>query len=104
LTGNDSLDFTIFLYFQRAIDGPERAAYEKLIAPFMNDMPKSDADGFRRVCDERNYAYFGSNLFRRIESRWQTCQMVSLPGISYKEILTYIISKTSHYKGLINWR
>jgi hypothetical protein len=29
---------------------------------------------------------------------------VSLPGTSYPETLTYIISKTSHYKGLINWR
>jgi hypothetical protein len=75
-----------------------------LLAPYMNDMPKSEADGFRRVCDERKYAYIGSNLFRRFESSWISCQMVSLPGSSYPETLTYIISKTSHYKGLINWR
>jgi hypothetical protein len=70
----------------------------------MNEMPKSDADGYRRVCDERNYAYFGSNLFRKLEPSWLSCQMISLPGTSYPEALTYIISKTSHYKGLINWR
>ena len=75
-----------------------------LIAPFKNDMPKSIADGFRRVCDEGNYAFFGSKLFIKLESSWLSCHMVSLPGTSYPETLTYIISKTSHYKGLINWR
>jgi hypothetical protein len=29
---------------------------------------------------------------------------VSLPGTSYPETLTYIISKTSRYRRLINWR
>jgi hypothetical protein len=94
----------IFLYFQRAINGTERAAYEKLIAPFMNDMPKSDVDGFRRVCGERKYAFVGSNAFRTLKTISLSCQMVALPGTSYPETLTYIISKTSHYKGLINWR
>jgi len=91
-------------YFQRAINGPERAAYEKLMSPFMNDMPKSEADGFRRVCDKRKYAHIGADLFRTFASNSLSCQMVSLPGTSYPETLTYIISKTSHYKGLINWR
>jgi hypothetical protein len=76
----------------------------KLIAPFKNAMPKSDADGFRRVCDERKYAFVGSNMFRKLESSWLFCDMVLLPGTSYPETLTYIISKTNHYKGLINWR
>ena len=70
----------------------------------MDDMPKSDADGFRRVCDGRKYAFLGSNVFRKIESSSLSCHMISLPGSSYPETLTYIISKTSHYKGLINWR
>jgi len=67
-------------------------------------MPKTDADGFRRVCDKRKYAFVGSNLFIELESSSMSCQIVSLPGTSYPEELTYIISKTSHYKGLINWR
>jgi len=70
----------------------------------MNDLPKSDADGFRRVCDEGKYAHVGANLFRTLKSSSLYCQMVSLPGTSYPEALTYIIPKTSHYKGLINWR
>ena len=70
----------------------------------MNDMPKSDAGGFRRVCGERKYAHIGANLFMTLESSSLSCQVVSLPGASYPEALTYIISKTSHYKGLINWR
>ena len=67
-------------------------------------MPKTDADGFRRVCGERKYAYFGADLFITLESNTLSCQVVSLPGTSYPEALTYIISKTSHYKSLINWR
>jgi len=70
----------------------------------MSDMPKSDAEGFRRVCDERKYAHIGANLFRTLKLSSLSCQMVSLPGTSYPEALSYIISKTSHYKGLINWR
>jgi hypothetical protein len=76
----------------------------KLIAPFMNDMPKSDPFGFKRVCDGRKYAFVGSNVLRKLESNWLSCDMVPLPGTSYPETLTYIISNTSHYKGLINWR
>ena len=67
-------------------------------------MPKSDAEGFRRVCDERKYAFIGSEFLRNLESISLSCQMLSLPGTSYPERISYIISKTSHYKGLINWR
>jgi hypothetical protein len=91
-------------YLQRAIGGVERAAYEKLIAPFMTDMPTSDSDGFRRACDEHKYAYIGSDFFKNQISSSIPCHLVSLPGTSYPETLTYIISKTSHYRSLINWR
>ena len=94
----------IFFIFQHAINGTERAVYEKLIAPFLNDMPRSNVDGFRRVCDEQKYAYFTSDILRKLESSWLSCQVVSLPGTSYPETLTYLISNTSHYKELINWR
>ena len=67
-------------------------------------MPKTEADGFRRMCDERKYAHIGTNMFTNLESSSLSCRIVSLPGTSYPEILSYIISNTSHYKGLINWR
>jgi hypothetical protein len=67
-------------------------------------MPKSEADGFRRVCDERKYAYVGSNMLRKLYTKWLPCDVVPLPGTSYPDTVTYIISKTSPYKGLINWR
>jgi len=70
----------------------------------MNDMPKSNVVGLRRVCDEHKYAFFVSDILKKLESSWLSCQMLSLPGTSYPETLTYIISKTNHYKGLINWR
>jgi hypothetical protein len=76
----------------------------KLIAPFMNDMPKSGLEGLQRVCDEINYAFVGTEMYMRQISSPLSCQIVSLPGTSYPETVTYIMSKISHYKGLINWR
>jgi hypothetical protein len=89
---------------QRAVSGAERAAYEKLIAPFVNDMPKSEREGYRRVCGERKYAFVVTEFFRKLESIQLSCEILPLPGTSYPGKMSYIISKTSHYKGLINWR
>ena len=94
----------IFFIFQHAINGTERAVYVDLIVTFMSEMPRSKVDGFRRVCDESNYAYIGFNLFRKLELSSLSCQMMSLPVNSYTQTLTYIISNTSHYEGLINWK
>jgi hypothetical protein len=94
----------MFCYLQRATDGIERAAYEKLIGPFIKDLPRSSSEGFRRACDEHKYAYINTDIYRKLISSTLSCQLVSLPGTSYPETLTYIISKTSRYRRLINWR
>ena len=94
----------IFFIFKAPENGFERVCYEKIIAPFINHMPKSAAVGHRRVCDGRMCAYIGSNLFRKVESSWISCQILSLPGTTHTETLTYLFSKTSRYKCLINWR
>jgi hypothetical protein len=94
----------MFCYLQRATDGIERTAYEKLIAPFKYDLPISSSEGFRRACDEHKYAYIGDDILKKLTSRTLSCQLVSLPGTSYPLTLTYTISKTSHYRRLINWR
>jgi hypothetical protein len=70
----------------------------------MNEMPKSFMGGHRRVCDETKYAFVGTDFFRKLGSSSLSCDMVSLPGTSYPDQMSYIISKTSPYKGLINWR
>jgi hypothetical protein len=70
----------------------------------MNDLPISSSGGFRRACDEHKYAYIGTDFYRKQISSTLPCQLVSLPGTSYPETLTYIIPKTSHYRRLINWR
>ena len=93
----------IFL-FQRATEGTERAAYKKLIAPYKDDMPKSDLEGLKTACARHKYAYIGTNFLRLQLSSVLTCQLVPLPGTSYPETLTYIISLNNPYKGLINWR
>jgi hypothetical protein len=78
--------------------------YKKLIAPFKNDMPVSDLDGFKRVCADHKYAYIGSNFFSNYFSRNLSCQVMPLPETKYPESLAFITSKNNPFKGLINWR
>jgi len=91
-------------YFQLAPGGIESAVYKKLIAPFKNDLPASDSDGFRRVCADHKYAYFGPIFFIKEYSSSLPCQVVPLPETSYRETWSFIIAKNSSYNGLINWR
>jgi hypothetical protein len=92
------------LYFQLATGGIESVVYQKLIAPFKDDMPVSHLAGFKRVCADHNYAYFGSNLLHTKYLMSLPCQLVQLPKPAYRETGAFIISKNSPYKGLINWR
>jgi len=91
-------------YFQLAKGEIERAVYKKLIAPFKNDLPASDKDGFRRVCADHKYAFYGPNLEGTNFSLSFPCQFVPLPGTSLNVPLAFVISKNSSYKGIINWR
>jgi hypothetical protein len=90
--------------FQRATEGIESAVYKKLIAPFKDDLPVTPLDGLRRVCSKKKYAYIGTNPSKTEFEMTLPCQLVPLPGTSYREIWAFIISKNSPYKGLINWR
>jgi hypothetical protein len=91
-------------FFQLATGGIESAVYKKLIAPFENDQPSTFSDGFRRVCADKKYAYFGINYFHTNILLSLPCQLVSLPDTSYRDPCAFVISKNSSYKGLINWR
>jgi hypothetical protein len=75
-----------------------------MIAPFNNDLPVSNSAGFRRVCDDHNYAYFGSNQLKTQYLMALSCQLVALPEPSYRTIGAYIMSKNSSHRGLISWR
>jgi hypothetical protein len=92
-----------YISFQRATEGIERAVYEKLIAPFKEDMPISHLYGFRSVCADRNYAFLGPQSFK-IHSQKLSCKVVPLPETSYPITMALIISKNNHYRGIINWR
>jgi len=92
------------ILFQLAQGGIESAVYKKLIAPFKNDLPTSASDGFRRVCADHKYAFFGPDFLKNIYKLSLPCQLVPLPETSYKVPWAFIISKNSSYKGLINWR
>jgi hypothetical protein len=90
--------------FQKARGGIESAVYKKLIAPFKNDTSTSVLEGVRRVCSDKNFAFIAVDLLNTESARTPPCQLVPLPGTSYRETWAFIISKNSPYKGLINWR
>jgi hypothetical protein len=90
--------------FQQTHRGIEIAVYKKLIAPYESDMPATPLDGLRRVCADKKYVFFGINLLNTDFARTLPCQLVPLPGTSYKNTWAFIVSKSSPYKGLINWR
>jgi hypothetical protein len=91
-------------FFQLATGGIEKAVYTKLIAPFKENEPATHIDGYRRVCAEHNYAYFGPNILDTKLLLFIPCQIVPLPETTYREQWAFIISKNSSYKRLINWR
>ncbi|XP_033607560.1 probable glutamate receptor isoform X2 [Cryptotermes secundus] len=86
--------------FDGAVGGLESEVYKKLIGPFKSDLPSTNDEAFERVCTRNRYAYMCSHFFSQIVP----CQLVALPGTSYPETLTYIITKNNPYKSLINWR
>ena len=96
--------FTKMFFFQLAEGGIEREIYKKLIAPFKNDLPASQLEGFSRVCADHKYAFFGVNLMKMNYYSSITCRVIPIPGFSYSEPWAFIISNNSSYKGLINWR
>ena len=89
--------------FQLATGGTESAVYKKMIAPFKNELPASNSEGFRRACAEGKYAYFGPKILKE-NLLPLPCHLVPLPDTSYRDPWAFIISKNSSYKGLINWR
>ena len=101
---NDAFVHTNVFWFQLAKDGIEREVYKKLIAPFKKELPASHLVGFRRVCAEHKYAFFGVNLLNTNFSLSIPCKLIPLPGYSHRDTWGFIISKNSPYKGLINWR
>ena len=93
-----------FFFCQLATGGIRSAVYEKLIAPFKNDLPASHMDCIRRVCADKKYAYFGPSVWNKEYSYSLSCSVVPLPETSYSVQWALTISKNSSYKSLINWR
>jgi hypothetical protein len=60
----NNLNLYTQLLFLLAKGGIESAVYKKLTAPFKNGLPTAHSDGSRRVCADRNYAYFGPNILK----------------------------------------
>jgi hypothetical protein len=91
-------------FFQNATEGIESAVYRKLIAPFKNDMPVSDWDGFRRVSVDHKYAFIGPTYLVKYLSSDISSQLLQLPGTYSRYNTAFIFSKKNPYRGLFNWR
>jgi len=78
---NTFLHIRLF-FFQLTTGGIESAVYKKLIAPFKNDLPATNVDGWRRVCTDHKYAYVSLNHLITNFSLSLSCQLVPLPDIS----------------------
>jgi hypothetical protein len=94
----------ILFSFQLATGELERAVYKNLIAPYKNDMPPTYMVGLIRACADHKYAFFCPNILITRYSMPLPCQLVPIPGTSYRNPAAFMISKNSSYKGLINWR
>jgi hypothetical protein len=90
--------------FQLATRELERAVYKKLIAPYKNEMAPTYMLGFIRACADHKYAFICPNILITKFSMPLPCQLVPIPGTSYRNPAAFMISKNSSYKGLINWR
>jgi hypothetical protein len=93
----------VFL-FQLAKGGLDREIYKKLIAPFKNDLPATEDEAIRKICNEHKYAFFGKNILKKNISSSTPCEVLKLPGYSYKDPVAFTTSKNCRYKSLINWR
>jgi hypothetical protein len=93
--------YFLLVYICIYTEWTESVAYKQTIAPFRNDMPVSDLDGFKRDCDDHNYAYIGSKSFSNHFSRTVSWEVVPLPETIYPESYN---SKNNPFKGLIIWR
>ncbi|KAJ9595864.1 hypothetical protein L9F63_012945, partial [Diploptera punctata] len=89
--------------FQNTTEGIEYEVDRKLIQPYINDMPATNYDGIKRVCDTEKYTFLGSNLVGKIMAANYSCQLLTLPDVSYPEILSCAISKNNPYKKVLNW-
>jgi hypothetical protein len=98
------MHFIMCFFFQQATGGIESVVYQKLLAPFTNDMPTLTTDGFTRVCTEYKYAFVVPNFLNTKFMAPLPCQLVPLPETSYRDPWGFIISNSSSYNGLISWR
>ena len=94
----------MFFLFQLAKEGVERDVFERLIFPYKNDLPDSYLDGFRRICAEHRFAFFGHDILDNDLARELSCHVVPLRDTFHIDKWAYIMTKNYPYKGLINWR
>ncbi|XP_021924652.1 probable glutamate receptor [Zootermopsis nevadensis] len=90
--------------FDAETEGLKSIVYKTLISPHKNDMPAGNLEGFTRVCDSRHkYAFMASLYVGQYWAMKLPCHFTTLPDTFYPECLTFVISKNSPYKKLINW-
>ncbi|KAJ4445624.1 hypothetical protein ANN_12306, partial [Periplaneta americana] len=77
--------------------------YTKLILPNIKDLPLTEDEGLRRICDEHKYTFitpFNTPLSRYSKLK---CEMLEIPRASFPGTLTMPMSKNHPFLGLFNY-
>jgi hypothetical protein len=67
-------------------------------------MPTTHAEGFRRVCTERRYAWLTAGMFRysREFAEQVRCDIVVLPQPFRKDVIAAAITKGNPYRRVLD--
>ncbi|PSN32789.1 Ionotropic receptor 186 [Blattella germanica] len=90
-------------YFQDSPTPLLKQVYKKMLEPHLNTMPHTGHVGLKRICNRYKYAFFTTDQ----EVHWSygktDCDIIKLPGTSFKSQVGMIIAKNSPYKDILDY-
>ena len=87
----------VFL-MQKAADPIIQEVYEKMLKPRLHSLPGNETEGFHRVCEKGNYAFF----YDRINKEQPSCELVEVPRANIFFPISFFISKNSPYHRIFS--
>jgi hypothetical protein len=77
-----------------------RELYLKKIAPNADDLPDSNLEGFRRVCNRHKYTFLSSHRYLNRYAGEISCKLATIPGAFIPETNAMALVKGSPYLGV----
>ena len=93
-------NFIMMFFFQKSRNPTVRKLYDKYIKYKQNSL-KNYEEGLDRACSSK-YAFMGTYLLQRRNMR--ECDLIYLPDESFPSSMSFVLTKHSPYKGIINSR